>query len=662
MDNVTLKTLKFPGLDNTYVVPQDATEFSTSTAYAVGDYVIYEGVLYRFTSAHAAGAWTGSDAVATKTTDELAAQSSRIATLDELKASKEAVASNTRMINLLAKAQMDQLMEIENDSTEAYSKTLPSNTLGVLVNMIGGKSVVKNQLVPNGNFADTSEWTGIYGNVSILNNKCTYAISQLGAGINRIQTSSDVSIPIGHKILYSIDISLLHDTNIRFRSGNNFIINNTKYLQSTRIISGIFSITNGEGESLQLYFMDMEANGYSIGDEVVVGGIKIIDLTKWFDGNSTILDSITTPEDAYALGVPRDYIPYNAGEIISADCDAVDSTGFNKWDEQWETGSINHNTGDLDNSSYAKEHYMRSANYIKISPSTAYHYRAVSGIGYFLISYYDSSKNFISAVYGLGTNNNATSPQNAKYLKFAMISDYGNVYKNDICINVSQPSASITPHDGQYLPYMNDGFDIPQGLRTAHPLKSAGTAYDEYNIERKFTKVAVIDVNLGDYDYIHTESSGRHIFQTDIANIMRVLTQSKIPNFICALYRPVNIGAPWIDKDISFMASGSTRIGIVNNDYSDASSFKTSMNGVHFYYELATPIYYYDPTSPELAVNGGTVVPDATHIVDSESYFPVGSPLLNAEAGGTLTFKQTETEFPIPNSTDYFVKTTPTAA
>ena len=39
-----------------------APNFLTTTAYAAGDYVYYNDVLYRFTAAHAAGAWTGSDA------------------------------------------------------------------------------------------------------------------------------------------------------------------------------------------------------------------------------------------------------------------------------------------------------------------------------------------------------------------------------------------------------------------------------------------------------------------------------------------------------------------------------------------------------------------------------------------------------------------------
>lgn len=40
----------------------DIPVFSTTTAYAKGDQVVYDGKLYVFTGAHAAGAWTGTDA------------------------------------------------------------------------------------------------------------------------------------------------------------------------------------------------------------------------------------------------------------------------------------------------------------------------------------------------------------------------------------------------------------------------------------------------------------------------------------------------------------------------------------------------------------------------------------------------------------------------
>ncbi len=48
-----------------------AEDFDSTQTYAVGDYCIYNGTLYRFTSAHSAGAWDVSDVTAVTVTDEL---------------------------------------------------------------------------------------------------------------------------------------------------------------------------------------------------------------------------------------------------------------------------------------------------------------------------------------------------------------------------------------------------------------------------------------------------------------------------------------------------------------------------------------------------------------------------------------------------------------
>ena len=49
-------------LENKYTELEDiAPEFSTSTNYAVGDYVNYEGSIYKCTTAHSAGAWVAGD-------------------------------------------------------------------------------------------------------------------------------------------------------------------------------------------------------------------------------------------------------------------------------------------------------------------------------------------------------------------------------------------------------------------------------------------------------------------------------------------------------------------------------------------------------------------------------------------------------------------------
>lgn len=53
------------------IVPEIAPLFNTSTAYAAGDCVIKDAVLYRFKIAHAAGAWIGTDADAIEVGKEL---------------------------------------------------------------------------------------------------------------------------------------------------------------------------------------------------------------------------------------------------------------------------------------------------------------------------------------------------------------------------------------------------------------------------------------------------------------------------------------------------------------------------------------------------------------------------------------------------------------
>lgn len=83
MANKVLKSLTFPGLNDVYKIPQEADEYSTSATYAVGDYCIKDGVLYRCTTAiTTAEAWTAGHWTATQLADEVTSQSEKI---DDLK-------------------------------------------------------------------------------------------------------------------------------------------------------------------------------------------------------------------------------------------------------------------------------------------------------------------------------------------------------------------------------------------------------------------------------------------------------------------------------------------------------------------------------------------------------------------------------------------------
>ena len=70
MARIREKTLKFPGLDNTYTFADEADLFDASKSWKAGDYCIYSGDLYKFTVNHT-GAWSADDVVTVKLGNEV---------------------------------------------------------------------------------------------------------------------------------------------------------------------------------------------------------------------------------------------------------------------------------------------------------------------------------------------------------------------------------------------------------------------------------------------------------------------------------------------------------------------------------------------------------------------------------------------------------------
>lgn len=82
IDNIETAVASVPA-DYSDLLDTIADTFSSSTAYAAGDYAWYDGTLYRFTAAHAAGSWSGTDASAVVLANDLADLKSRIAGITE---------------------------------------------------------------------------------------------------------------------------------------------------------------------------------------------------------------------------------------------------------------------------------------------------------------------------------------------------------------------------------------------------------------------------------------------------------------------------------------------------------------------------------------------------------------------------------------------------
>ena len=181
---------------------------------------------------------------------------------------------------------------------------------------------------------------------------------------------------------------------------------------------------------------------------------QLFDLTQMF--GSTIADYIYTLESGTAgAGVawfrklfPKPYYAYNAGTLMSVKAASHDMTGFNQWDEEWETGGISNSDG----TNYNNTTTFRSKNYIPVVPNTTYYFRCGTSdtIG---LRYYDGSKNFVSAP-AIYANRTFTTPQDACFMRFVDVSRAS--YNNDICINLHWDGE----RDGEYEPYVKRTYPL----------------------------------------------------------------------------------------------------------------------------------------------------------------------------------------------------------
>lgn len=155
-----------------------------------------------------------------------------------------------------------------------------------------------------------------------------------------------------------------------------------------------------------------------------------------------------------------EYIAYTTGKLINCKAVALESTGFNQWDEEWELGSYNINTGEpVSNATHIRS---KADKPISVFPNTQYYafnnsYKTHQSAGYQqIIFFYDKQLNYISRLAGsFGTNAVFTTPTNAAYIRFYTNDDYGTTYNHDICINISDAALN-----GTYRPYWKEVTNI----------------------------------------------------------------------------------------------------------------------------------------------------------------------------------------------------------
>ena len=182
------------------------------------------------------------------------------------------------------------------------------------------------------------------------------------------------------------------------------------------------------------------------------GTDNVFDLTQMF--GTAVADYVYGQGAAFfRKWFGSSHYSYNAGELLSVDgLQSHDMVGFNAWDEEWEIGRYNPQTGEKESQNTT----IRSTNYIHVLPNTSYYTRFPNTIvvGNLNFCYYDADKNFIS--FASNQNNPKTTPANASYMTFYIDSKYGTTYKHDICISLAHNGS----RNGEYEPYEKHSYPL----------------------------------------------------------------------------------------------------------------------------------------------------------------------------------------------------------
>ena len=276
-------------------------------------------------------------------------------------------------------------------------------------------------------------------------------------------------------------------TNLKLVDGDDFV-NGHKYLICGVPAGGSSSTYGGYWSNSGMFYADniitYNSNG-SLNIRIINGAtvsfsciLQLFDLTATFGaGNepSTVA--------AFKALFQLNYYAYNAGSLLNFNGTGLKTVGFQQWDEQWESGSIN-NSGN----NAADPSRIRSKNYIPVFPSTSYYLKAPQNAKVF---FYDANKIYISS---LSSDKNFTfsTVANARYMRFYVFST--TQYKNDICINMSHSGY----RNGEYEPYWTSTLDLPTATYFPTGMKSVGAVYDELTATEAIQRIGERDYEAGD--------------------------------------------------------------------------------------------------------------------------------------------------------------------
>ena len=238
-------------------------------------------------------------------------------------------AKTKRSLDALWKLNQGISYQFETDAEKAYQKDIPSGAKLVSVKKIGGRTVVWNQLATN----IISNWN--FESMNSVNLKeedgCMSATINVGSvHILWERYNPNRFIPmVGHKYYVTIGVLVPKKAYVSYEALGTKLSTETIEANIWTTYSNIISpsIGNNSSRPFDILLSQSGSSVFEPGDKFMFKNIMAIDLTQMFGaGNEP-----STPEEFEAL-FPKDYYPYNAGELMSAPIDEVAEHGKNYFD------------------------------------------------------------------------------------------------------------------------------------------------------------------------------------------------------------------------------------------------------------------------------------------------------------------------------------------
>ena len=371
----------------------------------------------------------------------------------------------------------------------------------------------------------------------------------------------------GGNIFFGHDIGTTRDLSVRLRAG-----------------TYVFSVVTQDGTPTNLYIYNTdtweEISGFPAYNTLSKTFTLSADtnLSVWvYKSGYTSVNDITHAQIEEGSSATS-WEPYsNVCPITPYSQMTITKSGVNLWNGGAESGWINNNGSDSPNADRCR------SSYISIVGGLSYYF--VCGGFAWRVYFYDRSYNFISYIGTYTTNRTITAPDNACYLRFALIT----TEPSGVSVNYPATKAdAILPKNIQII-VDSFGRSIYGGSRSCD-----GTLTETE--ERKKIR------DFGSWIYV---SSYTGYFQVQFDEMKApVDNYTALVGLLCEVFKTdsaTNAGSGNVNYTIAgVLSGGSVFLRIKNNDYNDVTQFLNDFGDYYVVYPLADPVDHALEPLPEI--------------------------------------------------------------